>query len=104
MHSLNIKGSIVTAKFLCSKLSNLLFYCFFFLKIVAAVADGMKAWDTLKEKSNNIDLVLTEVELPFMSGFGLLTMIMEHNICKNIPVISTIFALVVSFLNSLIIT
>ncbi|XP_078173502.1 two-component response regulator-like PRR95 isoform X2 [Carex rostrata] len=54
---------------------------------VAAVADGMKAWDTLKEKSNNIDLVLTEVELPFMSGFGLLTMIMEHNIFKNIPVI-----------------
>jgi pseudo-response regulator 5 len=61
--------------------------------IVAAVADGIKAWNTLKEKSNNIDLVLTEVELPFLSGFGLLTMIMEHDICKNIPVISMISTL-----------
>ncbi|KAJ3690711.1 hypothetical protein LUZ61_019875 [Rhynchospora tenuis] len=54
---------------------------------VDAVADGMKAWDTLKDKSSNIDLVLTEVELPCLSGFGLLTMIMEHDISRNIPVI-----------------
>ncbi|KAJ4803858.1 two-component response regulator-like protein [Rhynchospora pubera] len=54
---------------------------------VAAVADGMKAWDTLKDKSSKIDLVLTEVELPCLSGFGLLTMIMENDISRNIPVI-----------------
>ncbi|CAA7399727.1 unnamed protein product [Spirodela intermedia] len=54
---------------------------------VAAAADGLKAWETLKEKPQNIDLVLTEVELPSMSGYGLLTMIMEHETCKNIPVI-----------------
>ncbi|XP_074587205.1 two-component response regulator-like PRR95 [Curcuma longa] len=54
---------------------------------VATASDGLKAWDTLKEKPQNIDLVLTEVDLPSISGFGLLTMIMDHDPCKNIPVI-----------------
>ncbi|XP_061359213.1 two-component response regulator-like PRR95 isoform X2 [Gastrolobium bilobum] len=54
---------------------------------VAAVPDGLKAWETLKKKAPDIDLILTEVELPSISGFSLLTLIMEHDICKNIPVI-----------------
>ncbi|CAD6224099.1 unnamed protein product [Miscanthus lutarioriparius] len=54
---------------------------------VAAASDGVKAWDILKEKSFNIDLVLTEVDLPLMSGFLLLSTIMEHDASKNIPVI-----------------
>ncbi|XP_071686154.1 two-component response regulator-like APRR5 [Rutidosis leptorrhynchoides] len=54
---------------------------------VAAVSDGLKAWEVLKGRSNNIDLILTEVELPSISGFALLTLIMEHQVCKNIPVI-----------------
>ncbi|XP_068650105.1 two-component response regulator-like APRR9 [Aristolochia californica] len=54
---------------------------------VAAVSDGLKAWEILQEKACQIDLVLTEVELPSVSGFCLLTMIMEHEACKNIPVI-----------------
>ncbi|KAJ1290554.1 hypothetical protein BS78_02G253000 [Paspalum vaginatum] len=54
---------------------------------VAVASDGVKAWDILKEKSFNIDLVLTEVELPLMSGFLLLSTIMEHDASKNIPVI-----------------
>lgn len=54
---------------------------------VAAVSDGLKAWETLKGRPHNIDLVLTEVELPSISGFALLTLIMEHDVCKNIPVI-----------------
>lgn len=54
---------------------------------VSAAADGVKAWEILKEKSFKIDLVLTEVELPSMSGFLLLSTIMEHDACKNIPVI-----------------
>ncbi|KAG2644807.1 hypothetical protein PVAP13_2KG379300 [Panicum virgatum] len=54
---------------------------------VAAASDGVKAWDILQEKSFNIDLVLTEVELPLMSGFLLLSTIMEHDASKNIPVI-----------------
>jgi pseudo-response regulator 5 len=55
---------------------------------VSAASDGVKAWEILKEKSFKIDLVLTEVELPLMSGFLLLSTIMEHDACKNIPVIS----------------
>ncbi|CAM0952621.1 unnamed protein product [Alopecurus aequalis] len=54
---------------------------------VSAASDGVKAWEILKEKSFKIDLVLTEVELPSMSGFLLLSTIMEHDACKNIPVI-----------------
>ncbi|KAL1550644.1 two-component response regulator-like APRR5 isoform X1 [Salvia divinorum] len=54
---------------------------------VAAVSDGLKAWEVLKARAENIDLILTEVELPSISGYALLTLIMEHNICKNIPVI-----------------
>lgn len=46
------------------------------------------AWETLKGQPHNIDLILTEVELPSISGYALLTLVMEHDICKNIPVIS----------------
>ncbi|XP_010506696.1 PREDICTED: two-component response regulator-like APRR9 isoform X1 [Camelina sativa] len=55
-------------------------------KVVAA-SDGLAAWDILKEKSHNIDLVLTELDLPSISGFALLALCMEHEACKNIPVI-----------------
>ncbi|KAL1337328.1 hypothetical protein HN51_031997 [Arachis hypogaea] len=54
---------------------------------VAAVPDGLKAWEILKGRPRNIDLILTEVDLPAISGYALLTLIMEHDICKNIPVI-----------------
>ncbi|KAL2468878.1 two-component response regulator-like APRR9 [Forsythia ovata] len=54
---------------------------------VAAVSDGLKAWETLKGRPNNIDLILTEVEVPSISGYALLNLIMEHDICRNIPVI-----------------
>ncbi|CAL1366529.1 unnamed protein product [Linum trigynum] len=54
---------------------------------VAAVSDGLKAWKLLKERPHNIDLLLTEVDLPSISGYALLTLMTEHEICKNIPVI-----------------
>ncbi|XP_057786195.1 two-component response regulator-like APRR5 [Salvia miltiorrhiza] len=54
---------------------------------VAAVSDGLKAWEVLKARPHNIDLILTEVDLPSISGYALLTLIMEHDVCKNIPVI-----------------
>ncbi|KAI9093877.1 hypothetical protein K1719_026875 [Acacia pycnantha] len=53
---------------------------------VAAVSDGLKAWEILKKKAPDIDLILTDVELPSISGFALLTLIKEHEICRNIPV------------------
>lgn len=54
---------------------------------VTAVSDGLKAWEILKGRAHNIDLILTEVDLPSISGFALLTLIMEHEICKKIPII-----------------
>ncbi|CAH8360855.1 unnamed protein product [Eruca vesicaria subsp. sativa] len=54
---------------------------------VAAVADGLKAWEMLNGNPQSFDLILTEVDLPSISGYALLTLIMEHDICKNIPVI-----------------
>lgn len=62
---------------------------FIFLFVVVAVPDGLKAWEMLKGRPHNIDLILTEVDLPSISGYALLTLIMEHQICKSIPVIST---------------
>ncbi|KAF6150519.1 hypothetical protein GIB67_030320 [Kingdonia uniflora] len=57
------------------------------LAAVVTIADGFKAWETLKGRPYDIDLVLTELDLPSISGFNLLTNIMEHSICKNIPTI-----------------
>ncbi|KAJ8774681.1 hypothetical protein K2173_017127 [Erythroxylum novogranatense] len=54
---------------------------------VAAVPDGLKAWEILRGRPHNVDLILTEVDLPSISGYALLTLIMEHELCKNIPVI-----------------
>ncbi|XP_061956715.1 two-component response regulator-like APRR5 isoform X3 [Populus nigra] len=54
---------------------------------VVSVPDGLKAWEILKGRPHGIDLILTEVDLPSISGYPLLTIIMEHEICKNIPVI-----------------
>ncbi|XP_050249538.1 uncharacterized protein LOC126696853 isoform X2 [Quercus robur] len=39
-----------------------------------------KAWETLKGRPHNIDLELTEVELPSIFGLALLTLVMEHKL------------------------
>ncbi|XP_028806727.1 two-component response regulator-like APRR5 isoform X2 [Neltuma alba] len=54
---------------------------------MVVVPDGLKAWEILKGRPHNVDLILTEVDLPSISGYALLTLIMEHEVCKNIPVI-----------------
>ncbi|GMH07916.1 hypothetical protein Nepgr_009756 [Nepenthes gracilis] len=54
---------------------------------VTAVSNGLEAWRILKDSDNQIDLILTEVVMPGLSGIGLLSMIMSHMTCKNIPVI-----------------
>ncbi|XP_010541507.1 PREDICTED: two-component response regulator-like APRR5 [Tarenaya hassleriana] len=54
---------------------------------VVAVADGLKAWEILKGRPESVDLILTEIDLPSISGYAFLTLIMEHEICKNVPVI-----------------
>nr|GEX92992.1 putative CCT domain, CheY-like superfamily [Tanacetum cinerariifolium] len=52
-----------------------------------AVANGLEAWKVLIDASKQIDLVLTEVVMPYLSGIGLLTKIMNNVTRKNIPVI-----------------
>ncbi|KAI6671163.1 hypothetical protein NL676_006048 [Syzygium grande] len=54
---------------------------------VTAVANGIQAWKTLEDPTDQIDLVLTEVVMPLLSGIGLLSKIMGHKTLKNIPVI-----------------
>ncbi|XP_008670693.1 two-component response regulator-like PRR37 isoform X2 [Zea mays] len=54
---------------------------------VISAKNGQQAWAYLEDKGNNIDLVLTEVFMPGVSGISLLSRIMRHNIFKNIPVI-----------------
>ncbi|XP_073014304.1 two-component response regulator-like APRR9 isoform X1 [Typha latifolia] len=54
---------------------------------VAAVADGLKAWEVLQEKNYGFDLVLSEVAMPSLSGIDLLSKVMAADECKNIPVI-----------------
>ncbi|XP_031250107.1 two-component response regulator-like APRR7 isoform X1 [Pistacia vera] len=54
---------------------------------VVAVENGLEAWKILEDLTNQIDLILTEVVMPCLSGIGLLHKIMSHKTCKNIPVI-----------------
>lgn len=59
---------------------------------VVAVENGLEAWKILEDLTNQIDLILTEVVTPSLSGIGLLRKIMSHKIRKNIPVISKYFS------------
>ncbi|XXG54961.1 hypothetical protein AAC387_Pa03g2719 [Persea americana] len=54
---------------------------------VLTAANGFQAWKILEDAMNHIDLVLTEVVMPCLSGIGLLCNIMNHKTLKNIPVI-----------------
>lgn len=54
---------------------------------VIAVANGLEAWRIVEDSTNHIDLVLTEVVVPCLSGIGLLGKIMSHKTYMNIPVI-----------------
>ena len=59
---------------------------------VTATDTGLQAWKTLENPANHIDLVLTEVAMPGISGITLLSKIMSSDACKNIPVISEYFS------------
>ncbi|CAH1430518.1 unnamed protein product [Lactuca virosa] len=54
---------------------------------VTAVANGVEAWKVLIDQNKQIDIVLTEVLMPYLSGIGLLSKIMNHVTRKNVPVI-----------------
>ncbi|XP_059296570.1 two-component response regulator-like APRR7 isoform X2 [Lycium ferocissimum] len=54
---------------------------------VIEAANGLQAWKIMENLNNHIDLVLTEVVMPCLSGLGLLCKIMSHYARKTIPVI-----------------
>ncbi|KAI5077779.1 hypothetical protein GOP47_0007603 [Adiantum capillus-veneris] len=54
---------------------------------VTSAANGLLAWELLMDQSTKVDLVLTEVVMPCLSGIGLLARIMSHEPLKHIPVI-----------------
>jgi len=49
--------------------------------------DGQQGWDTLQRLNNSISLVLTDFEMPNMSGPELVTKIRENSAYDHIPVI-----------------
>uniref|UniRef100_A0A0D9VSP9 CCT domain-containing protein n=1 Tax=Leersia perrieri TaxID=77586 RepID=A0A0D9VSP9_9ORYZ len=61
---------------------------------VIPAENGLHAWQCLEDLQNHIDLVLTEVAMPCLSGIGLLSKITSHKICKDIPVIRAVDFLV----------
>ncbi|KAL6145882.1 hypothetical protein ACLB2K_056566 [Fragaria x ananassa] len=54
---------------------------------VIEAANGIQAWKVLEDLTNHVDLILTEVVMPCVSGIGLLSKIMSHKSRKNVPVI-----------------
>ncbi|VFQ83598.1 unnamed protein product [Cuscuta campestris] len=52
-----------------------------------AVENGVDAWKVLDDLTNHIDLILTEVTMPYLSGIGLLSKVMNHRTHKSVPVI-----------------
>ncbi|XP_062156956.1 two-component response regulator-like PRR73 [Alnus glutinosa] len=54
---------------------------------VTAVENGLQAWKILEDLTTHIDLVLSEVVMPWLSGIDLLSKIMSHKSRKNISVI-----------------
>eukprot|EP00250_Pteridium_aquilinum_P018708 c24177_g1_i3 orf=434-2566(-) len=54
---------------------------------VTPATNGLLAWELLMDQTNHVDLVLTEVVMPCLSGTGLLGRIMSHEAFKHIPVI-----------------
>ncbi|XP_019184959.1 PREDICTED: two-component response regulator-like APRR7 [Ipomoea nil] len=54
---------------------------------VIGASNGLEAWKILEDETNQIDLVLSEVVIPYLSGLDLLCKIRSHKPCSNIPVI-----------------
>jgi two-component system chemotaxis sensor kinase CheA len=56
--------------------------------IVLEAEDGVIAWDLLQEKSEEIALVVTDIEMPKMDGFALTRKIKECPAYAHLPVIA----------------
>jgi two-component system chemotaxis sensor kinase CheA len=55
---------------------------------VKAFNDGQQAWDYLQEDEHGINLVVTDIEMPFMTGLQLCSKIKSHPQLKCLPVLA----------------
>ena len=50
--------------------------------------DGLKAWDMLKKHPEEIDLVITDIEMPNMDGLELAEKIRSEDDLSTLPIIA----------------
>jgi two-component system chemotaxis sensor kinase CheA len=55
---------------------------------VLEAEDGLIAWDLLEANADTIDLVVTDIEMPNLDGFGLTKKIKSHPAFMHLPVIA----------------
>ncbi len=55
---------------------------------VFAAEDGMAAWELLQEKEKEINLVVTDIEMPRLDGFGLARNIRANRRFAHLPIIA----------------
>ncbi|MDZ7698948.1 MAG: response regulator [Deltaproteobacteria bacterium] len=55
---------------------------------VLEAEDGLRAWDTLKEHPQEIDLVITDIEMPNMDGLELAKKIRSEDDLSTLPIIA----------------
>ena len=70
------------------KLTSVLTVLFMVASAVTPASNGHQAWDLLQDSRHQVDIVLTDVVMPGITGLSLLSKIMTTESCKSVPVIS----------------
>lgn len=55
---------------------------------VIACEDGQEAWEKLNQPSTQLDLILTDIEMPRMTGFELCTKVRRESRWKDVPILA----------------
>ena len=55
---------------------------------VVGCEDGQLAWDYLTNEEHDVQLVITDIEMPNMNGFELCRKIKQHEVLSKLPVIA----------------
>jgi len=54
---------------------------------VVTARDGMDAIETLSNLSEDVDLIITDLNMPNLDGYGLITTVRQNQEYKNTPII-----------------